>query len=93
VGVDPTGIGGRGLGDLIPEPRHPSPALGIPPTHLKEAQAMKKYVLKFTMSETTLPKVEALWAALKAAEQEDIELVEFKPRPAKVPEIGSDANA
>jgi hypothetical protein len=37
---------------------------------------MKKYVLKYRVSETAQAKVDALFEALKAAEGEDIELVE-----------------
>ncbi|WP_291686907.1 hypothetical protein [Bradyrhizobium sp.] len=56
---------------------------------------MKKYHIKFKVSETTLPKVDALWAALKAAEDEEIEMVEFDPsklRAAKAAEIGGNAD-
>ena len=42
---------------------------------------MKKYVLKFRMSETALPRVNALWEALKTAEGEEIELIEILPEP------------
>lgn len=57
---------------------------------------MKKYDLSYRMSDETQAKVDALFAALRAAEQEEIELIEVQPRVAAKakpsPEIGGNAD-
>jgi hypothetical protein len=41
---------------------------------------VKRYDIKYCMSETARPKVDALFAALRAAEDEEIELIEVQPK-------------